>query len=105
MWPRSPIEKRAGPSPDRLWLGSEGALGVITEAWVRLQEQNLSLRNNLLKPGELEEQFRRLDGFERARDPRAGSEGTGLLDGEERGRVVRVEGVAIRMREDDVRRE
>jgi alkyldihydroxyacetonephosphate synthase len=27
----------AGPSPDRLLLGSEGALGVITEAWVRVQ--------------------------------------------------------------------
>ncbi len=27
----------AGPSPDRLFLGSEGALGVITEAWLRLQ--------------------------------------------------------------------
>jgi alkyldihydroxyacetonephosphate synthase len=26
----------AGPSPDRLFLGSEGALGIITEAWVRL---------------------------------------------------------------------
>ncbi len=26
----------AGPSPERLFLGSEGALGVITEAWVRL---------------------------------------------------------------------
>jgi len=26
----------AGPSPDRLVLGSEGALGVITDAWVRL---------------------------------------------------------------------
>src|SRR5438445_7180374 len=26
----------AGPSPDRLALGSEGILGVITEAWVRL---------------------------------------------------------------------
>ncbi|MGW3042048.1 FAD-binding oxidoreductase [Kitasatospora sp. NPDC001159] len=29
----------AGPSPDRLFLGSEGSLGVITEAWVRLQER------------------------------------------------------------------
>lgn len=27
----------AGPSADRLLLGSEGTLGVITEAWVRLQ--------------------------------------------------------------------
>jgi alkyldihydroxyacetonephosphate synthase len=27
----------AGPSPDRLLVGSEGALGVITEAWVRVQ--------------------------------------------------------------------
>ena len=27
----------AGPSPDRLFLGSEGALGVLTEAWLRVQ--------------------------------------------------------------------
>jgi alkyldihydroxyacetonephosphate synthase len=27
----------AGPSPDRMIIGSEGALGVITEAWMRLQ--------------------------------------------------------------------
>ena len=27
----------AGPSPDRLMMGSEGALGIVTEAWVRLQ--------------------------------------------------------------------
>ncbi len=29
----------AGPAPDRLILGSEGSLGVITEAWVRLQDR------------------------------------------------------------------
>ncbi|QJY46406.1 FAD-binding oxidoreductase [Pseudonocardia broussonetiae] len=29
----------AGPSPDRLFLGSEGALGVITEAWLRVQRR------------------------------------------------------------------
>jgi alkyldihydroxyacetonephosphate synthase len=29
----------AGPSPDRALLGSEGILGLITEAWVRLQER------------------------------------------------------------------
>lgn len=29
----------AGPSHDRLFLGSEGSLGVITEAWMRLQER------------------------------------------------------------------
>lgn len=27
----------AGPSPDRLVLGSEGTLGVVTEAWMRVQ--------------------------------------------------------------------
>lgn len=34
-WPTS----GAGPNPDRMFLGSEGALGVITEAWVRLHKK------------------------------------------------------------------
>jgi alkyldihydroxyacetonephosphate synthase len=44
LTPRGPIETRrlpasgAGPSPDRLFLGSEGILGVITQAWMRLQQ-------------------------------------------------------------------
>jgi alkyldihydroxyacetonephosphate synthase len=29
----------AGPSPDRLLIGSEGILGVIVEAWMRLQDR------------------------------------------------------------------
>ena len=29
----------AGPAPDRLVLGSEGSLGVVTEAWMRVQER------------------------------------------------------------------
>lgn len=29
----------AGPSPDRMLLGSEGSLGVVTEAWMRLQDR------------------------------------------------------------------
>lgn len=43
--PRGVVESRrlpgsgAGPSPDRLFLGSEGALGIITEAWMRLQDR------------------------------------------------------------------
>ncbi len=43
LTPRGVFESRrlpasgAGPSPDRLVLGSEGALGVITEAWVRVR--------------------------------------------------------------------
>ena len=31
----------AGPSPDRLFLGSEGTLGVITSAWLRVQQRPL----------------------------------------------------------------
>jgi alkyldihydroxyacetonephosphate synthase len=34
-WPTS----GAGPDPNRLFLGSEGALGIITEAWVRLHRR------------------------------------------------------------------
>lgn len=43
--PRGLLETRrlpgsgAGPSPDRLLAGSEGILGVITEAWMRLQDR------------------------------------------------------------------
>ncbi len=29
----------AGPSPDRIVLGSEGTLGIITEAWMRIQKR------------------------------------------------------------------
>lgn len=29
----------AGPSPDRMLLGSEGTLGIITEAWMRVQDR------------------------------------------------------------------
>ena len=29
----------AGPSPERMWLGSEGILGIITEAWMRLRKR------------------------------------------------------------------
>jgi alkyldihydroxyacetonephosphate synthase len=31
----------AGPSPDRLLVGSEGSLGIVTEAWVRVQSRPL----------------------------------------------------------------
>ncbi|GAA3050034.1 FAD-binding oxidoreductase [Streptomyces glomeratus] len=29
----------AGPSPDRMLIGSEGVLGVVTQAWLRVQER------------------------------------------------------------------
>jgi alkyldihydroxyacetonephosphate synthase len=29
----------AGPSPDRMLIGSEGILGVVTQAWMRLQDR------------------------------------------------------------------
>ena len=43
--PRGTMESRrlpgsgAGPSPDRMMIGSEGILGVITQAWMRLQDR------------------------------------------------------------------
>ena len=43
--PRGVLESRrlpgsgAGPSPDRLILGSEGALGVVTRAWMRIRQR------------------------------------------------------------------
>jgi len=45
LCPSGTIESRrlpgsgAGPSPDRLFLGSEGTLGIITRAWMRLQDR------------------------------------------------------------------
>jgi alkyldihydroxyacetonephosphate synthase len=43
--PRGLVETRrlpgsgAGPSPERLFIGSEGVLGIITQAWMRLQDR------------------------------------------------------------------
>jgi alkyldihydroxyacetonephosphate synthase len=43
--PRGVVETRrlpasgAGPAPDRLFIGSEGILGIITEAWMRVFER------------------------------------------------------------------
>jgi alkyldihydroxyacetonephosphate synthase len=43
--PKGIIESRrlpgsgAGPSPDRMVIGSEGILGIITQAWMRLQDR------------------------------------------------------------------
>jgi alkyldihydroxyacetonephosphate synthase len=43
--PRGRVETRrlpgsgAGPSPDRMFIGSEGTLGIIAEAWMRLQDR------------------------------------------------------------------
>lgn len=45
LTPRGPLETRrlpasgAGPQPERLVLGSEGIFGVITEAWLRVQNR------------------------------------------------------------------
>ena len=45
LTPRGVVETRrlpgdgAGISPDRFFIGSEGTLGVITEAWMRLQDR------------------------------------------------------------------
>lgn len=47
LTPRGVMESRrlpgsgAGPSPDRMMLGSEGTLGFITRAWMRVQDRPL----------------------------------------------------------------
>ena len=43
----------AGPSPDRLLLGSEGILGVITEAWVRVQPRPVHRAGRSVRFGSL----------------------------------------------------
>ncbi|MCB0986545.1 MAG: FAD-binding oxidoreductase [Microthrixaceae bacterium] len=49
--PAGPVEtwrlpgSGAGPSPDRMFLGSEGTLGVITEAWMRIQDRPVHRRS------------------------------------------------------------
>ena len=51
LWSRRPAAgsrrlpgSGAGTSPDRMFVGSEGILGVITEAWMRLQPPALRRR-------------------------------------------------------------
>jgi alkyldihydroxyacetonephosphate synthase len=39
----------AGPNPDRLITGSEGIFGIVTEAWVRLQERPKYRANIIVK--------------------------------------------------------
>lgn len=39
----------AGPNPDRFFLGSEGALGIITEAWVRLHRRPTFRRSTTVR--------------------------------------------------------
>ena len=43
----------AGPSPDRLFLGSEGTLGVITEAWLRVLDRPVYKASDSISFGSL----------------------------------------------------
>jgi alkyldihydroxyacetonephosphate synthase len=42
----------AGPSPDRLLLGSEGTLGVVTEAWVRVRPKPTARASRAVRFGD-----------------------------------------------------
>jgi alkyldihydroxyacetonephosphate synthase len=84
----------AGPSPDRLVLGSEGSLGVITEAWMRVRPRpryrsKCSLRfarfsdgvqavRGVVQSGLLPSNLRLLDGRE-ARLHQVGFDGASVL--------------------------
>ena len=59
----------AGPSPDRMLAGSEGTLGVITEAWVRVQPRPQHRRSRGVRFAELSRR-----GGVRARDLAVGSD-------------------------------
>ncbi len=52
----------AGPSPDRMLIGSEGTLGVITEAWVRVQPRPAHRASRAVRFGDF------LTGAEAARE-------------------------------------
>lgn len=43
----------AGPAPDRLFLGSEGTLGVITEAWLRVLDRPVHKASDSISFGNL----------------------------------------------------
>jgi alkyldihydroxyacetonephosphate synthase len=43
----------AGPSPDRMVIGSEGVLGVITEAWMRLQDRPVHRDSKAIRFGSM----------------------------------------------------
>jgi alkyldihydroxyacetonephosphate synthase len=63
LTPRGVFETRrlpasgAGPSPDRLVLGSEGALGVITEAWMRVRPRPVHRASASIRFAELSDAF------------------------------------------------
>jgi alkyldihydroxyacetonephosphate synthase len=91
--PRLPASG-AGPSPDRLFLGSEGTLGVITEAWMRVQQRprwrasatlkfarfadGVTAARHLAQSGLFPTNCRLLDGHE-ARLHRVGFDGASVL--------------------------
>jgi alkyldihydroxyacetonephosphate synthase len=53
----------AGPSPDRLLLGSEGVLGVLTEAWLRLHPRPVHRARAVLAAPDLSAGARALRGL------------------------------------------
>ena len=47
-----PAGSGAGPSPDRMIIGSEGILGIITQAWMRLLDRPTRRYAGALSPGD-----------------------------------------------------
>ncbi|HEX6238641.1 MAG TPA: FAD-binding oxidoreductase [Acidimicrobiales bacterium] len=77
----------AGPSPDRMVIGSEGTLGIVSEAWLRLQRRPVHRASAAVRFGSWEEGWRAVQAIVQAKlwpanlrilDPAEAQRGAGL---------------------------
>ncbi|MBD3646289.1 MAG: FAD-binding oxidoreductase, partial [Pseudomonadales bacterium] len=79
----------AGPSPDRMVMGSEGILGIVTEAWMRIQKRPVFRGTGGIVFGSWEEAYHATRHIVQAKLWPANLR---LLDPEEAGRAAGLDG-------------